>query len=243
MVFGRFQGDKKLDAQRAGLNQTLESLATLEQGIAGAEAYGEVWDAAGGIPADIPDRLAKARELGGLLAERMAMARRELPAFDDAAVYFRKLVGSIEQRWKAFLGLQMARRTILDGEVKAVAATLHPSVEQCQRAMIEIAWDFHGPLEKHIDELGPVRADFDGPWPEWLDLEKMRIGVDDVRRALEIYAERLGDGQGELPEASTVSLMEMIAMMQNSITLIEEQRVQLAMHLAMSAVMRNTGLR
>ena len=247
MIFGKFRGDRKLDAQREGLNATLVLLDTLERSVANPdavhEAFGEVWDAAGGVPADLSDGLVRARELGDVLAERLAGARKELSEFDDAAALLKRLVGSIDRDWKAFLALQMARRTILDGGSATVAPTLNPSVEECQHAMLEMAWDFHAALAKHLDELGPVRADFDGPWPDVLDLEKMRAGLNDIRGALDIYSGRLSDGQGELPAESTVGLMEMISRMQNSIIQIEDQRVQLAMHLAMSAVMRNTGLR
>lgn len=243
MVFGRFQGDKRLDAQKKGLHETLDQLAEVQRQIGDTTllqaGFAEVWD---GVPDDLRLTVGKARELADLLDERMAMARHELPNFDEAAAFLKTQTEGLTQRWRAFVTLLMARQTIAQGEIRSVPATRSASTMDCQRALIEIAGDLRDALRTHLDELTIVKAEHSRPWPELLDLPAMARTVADVDSALDIYSQRLRD-EGELIEASTVSLMDIIAMLQARVATIEDQRVDLAADLMISTVMRNTGLR
>ncbi|UZK66745.1 hypothetical protein [Sphingomonas sp. M1-B02] len=242
MVFGSFRGDKRLQAQKAALRETLDALTEVERRISDTallrQHFAAVWH---GVPDDVLIALGKARELGGLLDERAAMAQRELPAFDDAAAFFTRQVQGLERSWQAFLALLLARLTIAQGKSRAVPATHNPSMAACQRALIEIASDLRNAVRTHLDELIPVKADHEGPWPERLDLAKIKRLVDEVGVALDIYSQRSQD-EGELPQASSATLMEMIATLQDSIATIEDQRVNLAAHMTITAAMRNCGL-
>lgn len=243
MVFGRFRGDKRLDAQKAGLERSLDRLADMERRVRDtsmlSEGFALVWE---GIPADLTCELGQAREMADLLAARAAMAKLELPNFDDAAAHLVRQLDQFDEKWNAFVGLLMARQTILQGECRAVEATRDPDMADCQRALIEMAGDFNKALRTHLDELAEVRPQESGAWPAELDLAAAERSMRDADAALEIYRKRLGE-EGELVRKSTVSLVEIITVLQGLVAKIEGARVDLAAHLAISAVMRNVRSR
>lgn len=239
MVFGKFRGDKKLDAQKEGLRQSLDRLVKLEARMRDpsvlAKGFALVWE---GVPADMTRELAGAREIADLLAARAAMAKFDLPNFDDAAALLVRQLDQLDETWNAFVGLLMARQTILQGECRAVPATRNPSTADCQRALVEMAGDFNKALRKHLDELAEIRPQESGGWPTELDLAAAERSMRDAEAALEIYRKRLSE-DGELVRRSVVSLVEIITILQGLVARIEDARVNFAAHLAISAVMEN----
>lgn len=244
MVFGRFGGDKRLEAQKIALNEFIEQFDAIQQRVNDLSTikaqFADVWPSEG-VPAELVSEIEKARNLSGMLVQRASTARQELEQFDDALNFLLGRLPHLERSWKVFMAMLLARQTILHGDAPVVPSTDQPTDRDCHIALLGVAESLYADLRKHIDELGPVKAKFDGPWPELLDLPAMERGVADIRGALDVFRNLLND-HALLPEVSTASLMDIIGMMQNSILKIEDCRVDLATHIAMSAAMRNNGL-
>lgn len=241
MVFGKFLGDRRLDAQKAKLAESRAKIAELETRMRGADdlydEFSRVWG--DGVPEDLPRRLGKARELADLLHQRVQMAKRELPNFDEAAALLKRDIPQLQQRWTAFVAILVARKELVGGG----SAYPLPGNEACQQKLIAMAEERYAAMRKHIDELAEIRPGHARPWPASLDIAMLERHITDIRGALDIYIGRLADGTGELPESSTATLFEIISQLENGITHVEEQRTQLAMDLAMHYVRANTGLR
>jgi hypothetical protein len=244
MIFGMFGGDRKLEAQRAALRDCTQHLESLEERLSGVDAiraqFADVWPDEG-VPNDLLARVARSRELVDLLALRAASAKRELPKFDESVEFLKQQLPALDRRWKAFTAMLLARQTILQGDVPNIPPTERPSMRDCQIALLGIAEGLYGGLRRHVDELTAIKPRHDGPWPEQLNLANMEAGMTDVRGALEVWRERLGDGRTELPEAANASFMDIVSMLRNSILIVEDHRAQLAMHTATKAALRNAG--
>lgn len=241
MGFGKFLGDKGLDAQKAGLAESLALLASIERRVEASydlyEQFTDVWG--DGVPEDLTTRLGLLRKIGDLLDQRVKMAKRELPDFDTSAALLKDGLPALDQQWTVFAAMLLARKTIAE---KRGSPRPEPGVEECQYALIGLVNEALGELRTHLDELTPIRARRSGPWPAMLDLERFERCYLDMRGAIDVYHERLREGQGKMPDVSTCTLMEMLTMAQNSVMVIEDQRVNLAMDSLMRDVMRNTGV-
>jgi hypothetical protein len=222
MVFGMFGDARKLEQQRAALRECTESLVLLESRIADLPRlkieFADVWSAR-----DDPKALRKlagqARQIVDLLARRAAVAKRELPVFDDTIDLLKRQLPLLHRDWRAFKGLLLARKSIASRELFTGAISDPPTVSDCQRALIAIAEGLRDRMRRHIDELAKIKPTFVGPWPEGLDLAKVDVGLRDASGALDILRERLRGG--ELVIDSTATLMEMIETMSNNVPRLE----------------------
>lgn len=225
MVFGRFQGDKRLAVQRADLAESITLLADLERRLGDVSQlqreFSAVWGA--GIPLGLAEEVAKARDLADLLDGRARMAARELPDFDEAAAFVKRQLGLLDQRWKAFVALLLARKTL---------ANPAAGVGACQRALVALALDLYRQLRTHIDELEQI-----GHMSP--DVAALSEGVKGANEALTLYRGTLSAGEGELPESSTAMIMDLISMLQSKLLWIEDHRASLAVQIAMRAAFRN----
>jgi hypothetical protein len=222
MVFGMFGGARKLEQQRAALRECTESLALLESHIVDLAClkieFAEVWSASDDQKT-LRTHAGQIRQIVDLLARRAAIAKRELPGFDDSIDLIKRKLPLLHRDWRAFKGLLLARKSIASGELSIGAVSDPPTVSDCQRALIAIAQGLRDRMRGYIDELTEFKPIFAGPWPEQFDLAKLDVGIRDVSDALDIYRERVRGG--ELAIDSTATLMEMIEMMQADIPTFE----------------------
>lgn len=223
MAFGKFMGDKRLDAQKAGLAESKAKLDALEAWVRNSDdlydQFAPVWG--DGVPQELTERLGKARELADLLYQRTLMTKRELPNFDEAADLLARDLPQMEERWKAFVAILIAREAIV-GEGSAPPM---PTNAECQHQLMAMAKERFAAMRTYLDELAEIRPDHEGPWPPALDLPVLEANMADIRGVMDIYIERLAEGAGELPESATCMLFDIVAKLENGITLVEDQRV------------------
>lgn len=240
MVFGLFGGGRELEQQKTALRECAESLASLEERVAHLAhlkiKFADVWPESD-IPEELRAKTGTIRQLVDLLTQRAASAKRGLDNFDGAIELMTRQFPLFHRDWKAFVGLLVARQSIASGELSIGLVSDPATVSDCQRALIAIAEGLRDRIRRHIDELTEIKPTFDGPWPEQLDLGKVDTGIRDVSDALDIYRERLREG--ELVIDSTATLWEIIEMMQASISTIHDYRSQLAMHSLTKHIMGN----
>jgi hypothetical protein len=233
--------DKKLEQQKAALQECTESLAFLEKRVAHfahLEAkFADVWPQDGSVPEELRAKAGKIRQLVDLLAQRAESAKRELANFDDVIDLIKGELPLLHRDWQAFTGLLVARQSIASGELAIAPSSNPPTVSDCQRALIAIAEGLRDRLRKHVDELTEVKPAFDGPWPEDLDLERVDAGIRDISGALDVYRERIRGG--ELAIDSTSSLWEMIETMELSLQTIQDRRPELAVHTLLKGMFDN----
>lgn len=243
MSFGRFAGDKKLEAQKAELSACAHQLYNLEQRTRSLDAirleFADVWSDENGID-KLLAKIKKSRELLDHLERRIALAQGELPNFDGAAEFLKHEIPLLDRSWKAFLALLLARQTIARGEVDGLGPADCPSPHACHRALVQIADELRSELRGEIGELAETEQGLDGPAPEPLDIAKIEGGVAETAGTLESYRERLGDGAGELPEAAVAALMDMIWMMESSVLAMHDHRARLAVHNLTRIALRNS---
>jgi hypothetical protein len=241
MPFGWSGGDKKLEQQKAALQECTDSLAFLEKRVAHLAhleaTFADVWPRSSGVPAELRAKAGKIRELIDLLAYRATSAKRELANFDNVIDLMKGELPLLHRDWQAFTGLLVARRSIASGELAIAPTSDPPTVTDCQRALIAIAERHRDRLREHVDELTEVKPTFDGPWPEDLDLGKWDAGLRDVGAALDVNRERIRGG--ELAIDSTSSLWEMIEIMEASLDTIVDRRPELALHTLTKQILDN----
>ena len=160
MVFGLFGGGKELEQQKTALRECAESLAALEESIAGLtrvkSTFAEVWP-----ESDIQQFCAKTgkfRQLVDLLAYRAASAKRELSNFDSSIELMRSQLPLLHRDWMALKGLMVARGSIASGELSIELRSDPPSVFDCQRALVALAEGLRDEIRVHIDELTAIKS-------------------------------------------------------------------------------------
>lgn len=243
MAFGRFTGDKKLEAQKIELRACTRQLESLERRIRSVDAiradFADVWSDEIGLD-DLLAKVRKSRELVDHLERRIASTQSELSNFDGAVEFLKHELPLLDRSWKVFLGLLLARQAIARGDIAGLPPADPPSLHDCQRALTQIADELRHELRGHIDELAEIEPPHDGSWPEKLDIAKIEAGIADVSSALETYRERLKEGRGELTDALAASLMDSIWMMESSILAMQDHRAQLAFHNLTKIALRNS---
>ncbi|HVF36014.1 MAG TPA: hypothetical protein VND91_11885 [Candidatus Saccharimonadia bacterium] len=240
-MFGRFGGDKRFEAQKQKLRELEERLSAAERAAANfpqlRQQFPEAWfDSPERVKA--VERLAKARELLDL--SHKIVAAKTLPdAVDKNIEILDGFIAAITVDIDAFSAILIGRQHLWSA--RSEGETFEPSVRESQLALHASASSLADAVQQHIDELTPIRAKHQGPWPPRLDLDNFRGRLEDARKALAIYEERFQSHNEALPPQSSITLLMIAQDMENAVDIIEYERPNLAMDTLMRGILKNSG--
>jgi hypothetical protein len=240
--FGRYQGDKRALAQRAALAGCETALAVVETSAADLDAlhdqHPQAWISSEAVE-QADRRLAKMRELLGLLQQRAAVTRDYIDQFDDPVAFLGKELASIGAVYDWYAAITVARALIHQDTGRMITAS-DPATLECQLVLLEDAEALLPEMQRQIDELTEIRRTFPGPWPELLDLAAMQAGQDDAAQALAVYRTHVPECPGGLPAASAVTMRKISGSLRYSLGVIQDLRTDLAVHMATTYAIRNS---
>jgi len=241
-MFGRFGGDKRIEVQKQKLAELESRLAATERAAANLpnlrQQFPDVWyDSAERDKA--LQRMAQARELLDL-SHKIVAANSYREAVDQNIELLDKFVASISVDIDAFSAILIGRQHLWNA--RGGAEPFEPSIRECQQALHASASSLADAVQKHIDELRPIREKHLGPWPAKLDLDNLQRHVDDGRQALAIYEERFQSHDEALPPQSSITLLMVAQNMEGALDMIEYERPNLAMDTLMRGILKKPGL-
>ena len=241
-MFGRFGGDKRMEAQKQKLSELEQRHVATERAAANLpqlrQQFADVWF-------DSPERdkaverLGKARELLDL-SNKIVSDKRFADTVDQNIEMLETFIGAITVDVDAFTGLLIGRQHLWNA--RSEGETFDPSVRESQLALHASASALANAAQEHIEELTPIRVKHQGPWPAKLDLDNLRRGVADAREALAIYEERFQSHNEALPPQSSISLLIIAQEMESAVDTIEYERPNFAMDTLMRGLLKNSGL-
>lgn len=85
-----------------------------------------------------------------------------------------------------------------------------------QRQLHAMGEEWYATVAGQVRQLPSLQADYPDHWPPILDLTAINTGMADVRKALDIYAERLATATEPLPDNHTQTLREIVGRLHNS---------------------------
>ena len=240
-MFGRFGGDKRIEGQKQKLAELEARLAATERAAANLpqlrQQFPEAWF-------DSPERdkaverLAKARELLDL-SHKIVGQKAFLETVDQNLDMLDKFVAAITVDIDAFSAILIGRQHLLSARTEGEA--FEPSVRESQLALHASASSLADAVQQHIEELAPIRAKHQGPWPAKLDLDILQRRLEDARKALAIYDERFQSHNEALPPQSSITLLMIAQDMESAVDTIEYERPNLAMDTLMRGLLKNAG--